>query len=798
VTPVIYLLRADLRTRWRSLVVLVALAAVVVGAALACTAGARRTRGAFDRYIGQVKPFDALVIANSDRITADRVADIDGVDAAVGFRWFYVQFEVASQEDFFPTVVPDDDRAPNTYLHNPVIKGRLPDPAQPLEIALSEHTARRLHAGVGDRLRAETMTPQQAEDVENVDLEALAGPRLTFTVVGIVRDPVDIGGRLTDVTITLLTPAFGRTYQGRVGQFGSGVLVDLRSPAVTATVAQALDDIGEVEFDPTLGAEAVTVQVAPTLSAMANGLRIAALVIALAGGVAIALALARAAGDRADDLAALQALGLAAPTLAARVGLPGLLAAATGVFLGGPVAIGASGLFPRGLAGRAEPDPGIRFDSIVLVPGVLLALMVVVLVAGSVAVFTVRRQRATDTGRSHPSSVVSSAARLGAPVPVLAGLRLAFDADRGPRGTPVRSALGAAVLGAVGVLATVVFASSLHHAVASPSVYGWSWDGQLSGTNADQITDGVVDEPGLLDDRAFTAVAEIVNDLEVTIEGTPDQATVLDDLRGHVPFVMVSGSEPVGAGEVAVGGQTLKDHRLHIGDSVEVSGGGPARRLRVVGVAVLPITLDGGSSAVGLAMRRPAADVVGWTGSCDDRATCSRNYALVGSDGADINAAALRHAPKGSVEVGYPKAPAEIERLTAVEDLPRLLAVALGVIGIVAVAHAATVTVRRRRRDLAVLRVIGLTRRQLRTTVSVQVLALTLVGTVFGAFLGIVVGRAAWAAVARSTSLPVVTVVPLPALPMVAAVTLLGAHLSASLARRAAGRVRAATALRSE
>ena len=51
---------------------------------------------------------------------------------------------------------------------------------------------------------------------------------------------------------------------------------------------------------------------------------------------------------------------------------------------------------------------------------------------------------------------------------------------------------------------------------------------------------------------------------------------------------------------------------------------------------------------------------------------------------------------------------------------------------------------RRRRRDFAVLRSIGLTRRQVRSTISWQASTLTAVALGLGIPLGIVCGRMAW------------------------------------------------------
>ena len=75
--------------------------------------------------------------------------------------------------------------------------------------------------------------------------------------------------------------------------------------------------------------------------------------------------------------------------------------------------------------------------------------------------------------------------------------------------------------------------------------------------------------------------------------------------------------------------------------------------------------------------------------------------------------------------VDLPAPPAEIDRLTAVEDLPRYMAIFMAALAAAAISFATTTTVRQRRRDLAVLRVLGMTGRHVRSVVVVLVLALT-------------------------------------------------------------------------
>jgi len=219
--------------------------------------------------------------------------------------------------------------------------------------------------------------------------------------------------------------------------------------------------------------------------------------------------------------------------------------------------------------------------------------------------------------------------------------------------------------------------------------------------------------------------------------------------------------------------------------------------LEIVGVTVLPVTEDGGSSSVGLAMRAEAADAIGWSGVCDGESECSRYLGFTTVPGTRADAATEPYV-SDSVSLVTPTPPAQVERLRAVDSLPRALAMVLGLIAVLAVAYAASITVRRRRGDLAMLRVLGLEGRQLRRVVTVQVAVLALGGAVVGVVLGVAVGRLLWTAVADSVPLPAVIAFPPAALVIVPLLIAGVSQVAASLSRRAAGRVRPALALRAE
>ena len=105
-----------------------------------------------------------------------------------------------------------------------------------------------------------------------------------------------------------------------------------------------------------------------------------------------------------------------------------------------------------------------------------------------------------------------------------------------------------------------------------------------------------------------------------------------------------------------------------------------------------------------------------------------------------------------------------------------------------ALALALAGTVRARRRDLALLKTLGFTRRQLAVTLSWQASATALTGIVIGLPVGIALGRQLWILFARN-----IDVVPQPSVPFSVLFVALGALLLANLVASVPGRAAAAT-----
>jgi hypothetical protein len=126
--------------------------------------------------------------------------------------------------------------------------------------------------------------------------------------------------------------------------------------------------------------------------------------------------------------------------------------------------------------------------------------------------------------------------------------------------------------------------------------------------------------------------------------------------------------------------------------------------------------------------------------------------------------------------------PAEIDGYRSARGLPAAIGVVLVLLLVATLTHVLVSTMRRRAGDLAVLRAIGSSSRNLVATLRWQALVLTGSAILIGIPLGLIASRIAWTAFSRSLGIAPGTVMPL-LIPAIAAIGLLAlAWLLATIA----------------
>ena len=133
--------------------------------------------------------------------------------------------------------------------------------------------------------------------------------------------------------------------------------------------------------------------------------------------------------------------------------------------------------------------------------------------------------------------------------------------------------------------------------------------------------------------------------------------------------------------------------------------------------------------------------------------------------------------------------PAEILNYRSLGSTPVYLGAGLAAGAVVALALTLIASVRRRRRDLALLKTLGFTERQLAATVAWHATTAVAIGVVLGVPLGIAVGRWLWDLFAQE-----INAVPSPTVPVLQIVVIaLGALVLANIVAAIPGRLAART-----
>jgi hypothetical protein len=403
------------------------------------------------------------------------------------------------------------------------------------------------------------------------------------------------------------------------------------------------------------------------------------------------------------------------------------------------------------------------------------------------------------------------------------GVRFAVEPGRGRTAVPVRSALWGAVLAVMLVVATLTFGSGLRTLVSRPSLYGWNWNYLLTSVN-----DVPPQALALLDHDRSVAGWTGVQDLEFQVDGQ-NVPGLMTDSHAAVGPPLLSGHAVDGSNQIVVGAATLAHLGKRLGDTVVASMGAPQdapvyvppTRLVIVGTATMP-ALGGASTladhttmGTGALVSReivPAAFRQALT-SPDPTlngpslvlvrlrqgvsAAAGRADMLRIADTADHDFAADPEATGDTVSVLSVQHPAEIVNYRSTGATPIVLAAGLALAAVVALGLTLTASVRRRRRDLALLKTLGFTRRQVAATVAWQSSVAALVGIVVGLPAGIAVGRWLWILFAQQ-----IYAVPRPTVPLsvvlVVPAALVIANVVAAIPGRIAARTPAALVLRME
>ncbi len=840
-TVPLYRFQATFRRRWGGYVAIALLIGLVGGIAMGSIAAARRTQSSYPAFLASTNASDLTM--STYGVTSNSAAnnylpelsreiahlpDVKLVESWVGVAVLPLAHDGAPNLN--PSINPagsvnglyfNEDRA------TPVV-GRMADPSRADEFVTTALGARALGWHVGQ------VVPMGVYSSNQFGLPGFGTPsvaplrRIDMKLVGLVvfNNQVieDDADRLpTDV---LFTPALTRTAITSAAVQGTWYAMQLAHgddglSAIEEKLIHLLPSGSDANFTVTAITETKVERAVKPESIALGGFGAIAALAALAIG---ALAISRVLRSDEADLYVLRALG-ASPATTVADGLIGVLGAiVSGALLAVVLAISLSPLSPLGPIRAVYHGSAIAVDWTVLGFGLLVLIGGLGAIAVALAYRGAPHRLAIKSRIDHPrdSRLLQMATSSGLPASGAVGLRFALQSGRGRTSVPARSLLVGAILAVVVVTTTLTFSSGLHTLVSRPALYGWNWSYALTSEN-------VVPPRALaaLNRDPDVAAWSGYHHISVQIDGQT-VPILLGNNHATVAPPVLSGHRVDENNQIVLGPSTLSLLHKRVGDTVIGSFGSPNTaplylppfKLVIAGTATLP-AIGGasnfadhpsmGTGAVGSDHVSPA--FIHSAESSDPNLNgpglvfVRLNSGVSAAVGlADMNRiatlsdkvfAADPNATGDSVEVLGVQHPAEIVNYQSTGATPVILAAGLALGAIVALALTLIASVRRRRRDLALLKTLGFTTRQLAATIAWQASVIAVIATIIGVPVGIAAGRQLWILFARN-----INAVPQPTVPasliLVAAGVLILANLVAAIPARIAARTPAALVLRTE
>ncbi|MGB9112443.1 MAG: FtsX-like permease family protein [Acidimicrobiales bacterium] len=824
-----YRFRSTFERRWGGYLSIVILIGLLGGVAMGAVAAGRRTQSSFPTYLASTNPSDMSLgtalynpaLGQKRGYNASlnhRIAELPGVNRLESFIELYAVPLGHSGQPINTNVSVNMFGSVNGQYFDQdrvtVTQGRMADPRRADEFVMTAGAARAFGWRVGEVRPLGIYSLAQISSSSQPTVPYL---RIDMKLVGIVvfNDAVV----LDDVDAlaaqnALFTPSLTDRLTACCADFSFAYLKLDGGSAAVPMVESEIEKIfpTALPFDP----HATSLVVAKAERAIrpeSLALGVFGLIAALAMFLVVAQVIARQLKAYGDDLETLRALG-ANPTMAVGDAVIGILGAiVVGALVAVAVAVALSPIAPIGPVRAVYPSRGFAFDWTVLGLGFAATALgfIVFAIALGYRDAPHRIARRSNQSRGAQSRLALASARAGLPPSAVTGIRFALEPGTGRTAVPVRSAIGGAALAVVVLIATITFGASLSALVSHPSLYGWNWNFELSGGG------GVGDIPEnrsatlLNDDRDVSAWSgAYFANLQVDGQSVP--------VLGEAPNAVVeppvlSGHGLQASNQVVLGATTMAALHKRLGETVSVRyGSDPPTRLVIVGTATLPTTGISGVNVNHLSMGTGAiltytlipASVRNSFGNSPTGPNAIfvrlKSTVRLASAVRLLNrmAAALNLPTNYGVSLLSVQRPAEIVNYRSTGTTPALLAAGVAVGAVSALVLTLIASVRRRRRDLALLKTLGFTGRQLATTVAWQSSIAVAIGTVVGIPIGIVLGRFLWDQFAHEINAVPAPTVPSLSIALIAIGALLLANIVAALPGRVAARTPTALVLRVE
>jgi ABC-type lipoprotein release transport system permease subunit len=810
-----YRSRATMRRQWGAGLVVVLLIGIVSGVGLAALAGARRTETSFSAFFSQTNPSNLGIAAFTSK-PSDFTKKIAALPNVVK-----VSDYLSLQGELLRTGHKPEQLLPNVSIVGSVngeffnqdrfsvTAGRRANPRRSDEIMVSQSAAALLHLSVGERV-----TIGFFSNAGNTIAETR---KVTVVGIGLLNSQVVQDDVAKFPTYIIATPALTAEL---TPQFASVRWYELTLRGGNRSVSKVEHEVfGNVTAYLVFQSSSVYSNEAQlAIKPDATALWVFGALASLAGLVMALQAVARQLHARDRDLQVLRAIGAGPATTISDGMVEAILAIVLGSILAVVVSVALSPLMPIGPARAVFPTPGLSIDWTVL--GLGLAVLVVVLgVAALIIAYrgaphrhVLRTQKVV-----RDSSFVRAVSNAGGSPATTMGVRFALEPGR--RGAiSTRPALFGAVVALAIVTATLTFGSGLSTLASHPALYGSNWNYALDSSSGYGPVPPTAQQA--LSSDPYVARWTGMTFFTMQIDGLSTPVLFADAPASFSPPI-ISGHALRTKNQIVLGQATLAQLGKRVGERVVVQYGSPgrseSRSLRIVGTSTLPAIgiSEGLHTSMGTGAILANAAFANLSEQGYPKVCNGPNIDLVRIKSGvrpSVAVSSLQRIAKAATSkftsvnsscnlilsvIGVQK-PGQIRDYGSVGVSPTLLASGLASGAVVALALTLVASVRRRRRELALLKALGFTQRQLAATVAWQASIVGVVGVLFGVPLGIALGRWLWTLFAREIYAVPDAAVPALSIALVAVSALVLVNVIAALPGRSAARTETALVLRAE
>jgi hypothetical protein len=774
------------RRQWRGWLALALILAIGAGSGMACLAGARRTASAFDRYAADGRIPDVNTGHSETLEDAEAtIAGFDGVDShasVVGFAGSVDGLDPSLMKYFIATW----DK-PVPWIGADLEAGRLPDPDRVDEVLAIGKGVETAGLRPGDEITVELFSTDFSHSVPK-----------TVVVVGTGDDPLAAVSDATyDRSAIFFTPAFARANAAELQVWSATEFVATSEPGAEARLISQLNEIGW-SVDETR--PVIQGRVQDAIRPLVTVLALLGVLVLATTVLVVRQALARQTAAAAEERHIARAMGFTRGQLRGLDALAVLSVALPGAILGVLVALAASRLFPAGAVRQLDPAEGAFADLTVLSVGSVGVVVILVLLGA----LGRGRVRSADRSAARPLFAGLSALRPS----VTPGLRLAVGGTVPQRRqfwtTVARSAAGLSLL-----VGGIAFVAALDRLAEDPVRFGASWE--LTTRNAfgdvppDDVRALTADDPDIVGLTGGSLDSVVVNDsLNVPL-------MAFQPITAALWPTVIDGTVPREANEVLVGVDVLDEIDADIGDEIRIGSpyrpDAPPTVATIVGTAVFPSIEKAGVNPArlghGVAIDWQGYQALLAAGRFEDDEPDFVFFDL--ADGADPQSVIDRY-PEGMPELtGFSSTewltsltPAEVLETDRATGLIWSVIALLGLTVLASLGHTLAGSVRQHRRDYAILKAIGFTRRQVLSSVSWQSTLPIVLALLLALPIGTALGRWWWRLLARLIGVIDTPVVPVTGLIVVTAGALVASGLVAVVPGLRSARLPAAAGLKDE